>query len=88
MSMEVFSDDCPGCRPAVVDVETGKVLAKDSPIMQTVLAVWATTTREERVAYHRVCCGNSRNQVDLRVFQGIATRMQTALTADDPTKAH
>ena len=85
MSFEIFSDDGPGCRPALVDITTGKVLPADNPAMQKVLSVWKHTSRDERVAFHRVCCSNSRNPVDMLVFQGIASRFKTALSADDPT---
>lgn len=75
MSKEQFSDDCPGCRPAVIDVKTGKQMSDDTPIMQAVNAVWAKTTREQREAFHNVCCKNSREPRDLelagQIFQAI-----------------
>lgn len=82
MSMELFSDDCSSCRPAIVNTKTGEVFADDHPIMQTVLGVWKHTTRQERVIFHRVTCCNSKNPVDLLLFQRIAVRICEAIEKD------
>lgn len=81
MSKEQFSDDCPGCRPAVIDVKTGKVMGPETPMMQIVNGVWAKTTREQRQAFHNVCCNNSRQPEDLALAKEIFTAIQTAADA-------
>lgn len=79
MSFETFSDDCPGCRPAMMDAKTGEVMADDSPPMKLVLNVWRTTSRKEREVFHRVCCQNSRNVSDMMIFTDLTKRIQNAL---------
>jgi hypothetical protein len=84
--MKVYSDDCSGCRPVLLDIKTSMVLGDDTPEMQKILRIWDLTTRNERNVYHRVCCQNSRNPRDIAIFLGITSRMKVALTADDPTE--
>lgn len=79
MSLETFSDECPGCRPSLMDVQTGQVMADDSPPMRLVLEVWKTTSRKEREVFHRVCCQNSRKVSDMTVFSALTDRIQSAL---------
>lgn len=81
MSWEQHEDDCPGCRPALLDPTTGKAAAPDSPEMQVVNRVWSTTTVEERHAFHRVTCQNSRDDADMTLVQGICERIGDALKA-------
>jgi hypothetical protein len=78
MSWEKHDDNCEGCRPAILDVKTGKKLPETHPLMQASLAVWANTTRLERVAYHRVMCGNSRDLTDILIVKGIMNRIRKA----------
>jgi hypothetical protein len=79
MSRQTFDEDCPGCRPALIDTETMEKMDDDSPAMLVVLKVWADTHLEERKAFHRVCCLNSRNPQDVMLFQGLTKKMETAL---------
>lgn len=81
MSLEKYDDRCAGCRPAMIDLSTHKVLPDDSPRMKCILAVWAETTFEEREAWHRFTCLNSRAQPDMRVAKDLAVRFQSALKA-------
>ena len=78
MSKEVFDDNCPGCKPALIDVQSGKVLANDSHVMILVNKVWAGTTREQREAFHNVCCNNSRDPKDLKLMEEISKAMEMA----------
>jgi hypothetical protein len=80
MSLKYFEDDCPGCRPALLDMETKKPMPEDSPQMQAVLAVWDTTTPEERQAFHRFTCQNSRTPEDLKVINNLSARISAALS--------
>ena len=76
MSFQQFDDNCPGCRPAILDVKTGKVLPDDDPIMAKILAIWANTTLGEREAFHRVMCLNSREPLDLFLVRGLTDKLQ------------
>lgn len=74
MSREHQDDNCPGCKPVLVDSATGKILPDDSPEMKTLLRVWADTTIEERRAFHRVTVGNSQDPHDLDLMRVIADK--------------
>lgn len=76
MSIEKFDDNCPGCRPAILDVKTREVLPDDHPLMAKMLGVWATTTLGERQAYHRVMCLNSEEPSDLFRVRSIMDRLK------------
>lgn len=78
MSTLIFSDECAGCKPAMMDVKTGKVLPDDSPEMKLVLQAWNMTTLDERQAWHRFTCLNSRAEQDLAVAKMFADRIQRA----------
>jgi len=79
MSYQEHQDDCPLCRPAVIDVNTNRVLSDDAPIMKAILGVWAGTTLEERQAFHRFTCLNSRETVDMNLMAGLQQRMAIAM---------
>jgi len=74
-----FSDDCPGCRPAIMDLRTQKVLPEDSPEMVAIAVMWAETTLNERLVFHRVTCRNSRDPNDLKIFTQLGERMGAVL---------
>lgn len=81
MSIEKFDDECPGCRPVLINTETGQVLSEEHPQMQVVNKLWQETTKAEREAYHRVCCQNSRANADQHLAGGFAQRIKIALEA-------
>lgn len=81
MSIERFDDECPGCRPAMVDVKTGLSFADDSIEMKTVNRLWGETSLQERRAWHRVTCQNSRALVDVQYARSFADRLEAALAA-------
>lgn len=81
MSREHFDDECSGCRPAIVDAKTGKVMAADSPIMQRVDAVWGAASVMEKKAYHRITCLNSRAADDLTRVASLVNRIKRAVEA-------
>ncbi|MDD3473383.1 MAG: hypothetical protein PHS86_11415 [Syntrophaceae bacterium] len=61
-----FCDDCPGCKPAILDMKTNRPLPPDDPLMQAVMFMWQNgTTYQERKAYIEVTLHNSRSQSDL-----------------------
>jgi hypothetical protein len=82
MSLSRFDDECPGCRPAMVDVKTKRLFADDSVEMQIVNRLWSATTQEERQAWHRVTCQNSRAILDLSLAKGFADRIEAAFAAE------
>jgi hypothetical protein len=79
MSQEQYEEDCQGCRPVCVDVETGQVMGPDTLIMQILNKIWDTIPKAEREAYHRVMCNASRAESDLATVQGIIEKFQGAL---------
>jgi hypothetical protein len=81
MSFQKFDDNCPGCRPAILDPQTGRVLPDDDPLMVKMLSVWEETTLGERQIYHRVMCQNSRDPLDLFIVQGIIERFEAKAEA-------
>jgi hypothetical protein len=81
MSREIFDDNCPGCRPAILDPQTKRVLPDDDPMMVKMLEVWAETTLGERQIYHRVMCLNSRDPLDLFIVRGIIERFEAKAEA-------
>ncbi len=80
MSRLIFSDDCPGCRPAVIDPESGKVLQHDHPVMRAINAVWDKTTYAERQSFHRFTCLGSMAEVDLLTVKALQKRMHDEYT--------
>jgi hypothetical protein len=79
MSHEEFDDNCPGCRPAILDVETGQVLPETHPIMMAANRVWANATIEERKAFHNVTCLNSRDRKDLELAYKLTEAIKKSL---------
>jgi hypothetical protein len=74
-----FCDHCPGCRPALVDPLTGKLLPDDSPITVAVNKIWDTnTTYDERKAFIEVTLHNSRNLDDLRLARAVMDKVGKA----------
>lgn len=77
-----FCDNCPGCRPAMMDVKTGEVMGSDTPMMKIVNDVWDNqTTYAERKAFIEVTLHNSRIPVEVKLFTKVSERMQEALKA-------
>lgn len=79
MSREKFNDDCPGCRPVLLDAKTRQKMPDNSPERVAILKVWNQTTRDEREAFHRVTCDNSRDPSDIAVIQSLSKRFEKAL---------
>lgn len=71
-----FCDHCPGCRPALLDLITGRPLADDSPEMLRVNKIWnEQTTYRERKAFIAVTVHNSRAAEDMRLAQNIIAKI-------------
>jgi hypothetical protein len=76
MSLQKYDDNCPGCRPAIMDLKTKQVLPDDHPLMVKMLAIWEKTSIGERRAYHRVMCLNSRDAIDLFIVNGVVRKLE------------
>ena len=81
MSIERFDEVCRGCSPALLDIKTGRPYPDASPEMQLIDRLWGETTLEERRAWHRVTCQNSRALGDLSLAKGFADRVETTLAS-------
>ncbi len=81
MSIKQFDDNCPGCKPVLADPKTMETLPDSDPAMQAINAVWATTTREQRQAFHNITCNNSRNAADIALVEPLMVDIQLALDA-------
>lgn len=82
MSQDTYEDQCAMCRPILINPKTGKVMAQDSLEMAAINKVWEATTREERQAFHNVCCNNSRSDTDMILCNGLIDKIQTALRTE------
>ena len=75
-----FCDHCPGCRPALVNAETGEVLMPEHPTMIAVNKVWDTqTTFEERKGFIEVTLHNSRSLHDTQMNAAVMQKIENAL---------
>ena len=78
MSWQQQDDNCPGCQPVLCDLD-GKPLPVDSREMVAINGVWAATTPEERQAFHRVTCQDSRELNDMLIIRSLTSRIERAL---------
>lgn len=79
MSCEKFDPNCEGCRPVIVDGQTGKLMPPDSSIMLAVMRVWNKSTLEEQQAFWNVTVKNSRDRTDLFHMTAMNTRIEAEM---------
>lgn len=79
MSWEKHEDDCPGCRPAMMNMQTKQILPDDSPEIVAILGEWAKTTLEQRQAWHRITCQGSTDRKDHELVRPFINASQDAL---------
>lgn len=79
MAWKTYQEDCPGCRPAMIDLKTGQPLPDDNPMMKIVLGLFSEASYGERQAFHNVTCNNSRRTKDLQCCRGLVARFQKAI---------
>jgi hypothetical protein len=79
MSMKKHDDQCPGCMPAILDVNTGKALPDSHPAMKAIISVWNQTTRPEREAFHDFTCLNSRDAKVMNIIDNLQTKFSAAI---------
>lgn len=74
-----FCDNCSGCRPALLDMETQQPMSNDNPIMIEVNRVWDNeTTYAQRRAFIEFTLHNSRNPSDVSRAQEVMQKIQEA----------
>jgi hypothetical protein len=80
MSQHTFDDDCPGCRPVLLDLQ-GKPFPKNHEAMVVLNKLWEQTTREEREAFHQVTCLNNRAPSVVTVAMRLTERFNQVMKA-------
>lgn len=58
---------------------TGIKFAEDSPEIIAVRAFWKTVALDDKKAFHRVCCFNSQDPVDLAIMERLGEGMSAAV---------
>lgn len=66
------------CVPTLIDAITGVPEPNDSPVMKAVFKVWESTSAEDRAAYHRYCCLNSKKPRDIERTEALCERFKQA----------
>lgn len=75
-----FCDHCPGCRPALLDLATGKPLAEDTPVMIAVNKIWDNdTTYAQRKAFVAITWHQSKKPDDVKLAMMITQKIEKAL---------
>lgn len=78
-----YDENCPGCQPAMLNLETGKPVPLDDPQMAVLLRVFNSFSLTERRAWHRVVMQGSQNTDDLAVVKKISDTVSEALNCED-----
>ncbi len=76
MSKEQYDDNCEGCKPVIIDPETGEPLSASHPVMEVVQKIFTDLSREHKESFHRFCCLNSRAPEDLAAIQHIQQKIR------------
>lgn len=76
MSWKAYEANCPGCRPCVIDVKTGKPFPQDSEVMRAVNKVFDSASLKEKQAFHNTTCNNSRDEMDLALMSGLLSKIE------------
>ena len=63
----------------MLDMKTGQQLGPDTPQMQAVNKVWSETAKQEREAFHRFTCLNSRTPMDMRLVGPLIEKIKQSL---------
>jgi hypothetical protein len=78
MSKQQYVEDCVGCRPVAVDLQTGQPCGEDHPLSRALARVWGQMGPLHKAAFHRVTCLSSRNPLDLALAKEYITRVKAA----------
>lgn len=80
MRKHEFCDECPGCRPALLDIKTGQIMANDNPIMVAINEIWDNkTSYGERKSFIDVTYNNSTNEDDRATTRKLMEMFQSKL---------
>jgi hypothetical protein len=75
-----FCDHCPGCRPAMINFETGERYPDDGPFMVAVMRVWRNdTTYAERKAFIDVTMHNRHTEENMLLAAAVSKKFEKAL---------
>lgn len=78
MSRATFDDACEGCRPAAMMLDGRPAPAE---VTRALDFVWSLMTPDERAAFHRFSCLNSRAPGDLAIVARLREATGRALKA-------
>ena len=85
MSKKEYQEDCPGCRPVIVDFsDNNRRLPDDHPKMVILLKIWREASHAEKVAFHNVTCNSSRRDLDVRLARELMKKFQRRMNESDP----
>lgn len=79
MTRHRYDPQCPDCIPAVVNMNTGELLAKDSPTMAQVLKVWNTLPFAHREAFINVTAFGGEDATDWALAEQVFQKLVPAL---------
>ena len=76
-----FCDSCPGCRPLLINLTTGKPYSNSEPEMMAINKYWDNeTTFAQRRAYIEVTLKNSQATHDQKLFKEVVREIQRVLS--------
>jgi hypothetical protein len=78
MSRKAFSEDCSGCRPALLDPKTRRPLPNNDPAVILVNKVFDELSQADKVAWHRFACLNARDLEAIMAAKRLADRFEAA----------
>lgn len=72
--------ECPGCLPVVFDMRTRrKLTVEEMPALAIVHETYRALSLEEKHAWHRVTCQNSRSKEDQEMVAPFIRRVEALL---------
>lgn len=77
--------DLKHCRITLIHVETRQPLPDDDPKMVIVNKLWDQQTMATKIAYHNVCCCNSRDPLDLGLWGQFLMLVAEAFSQEENT---
>lgn len=86
MSKGKFGEDCPGCLPAIFNMKTKKVMTPEEfPPLKIIIDLFKDLTSEQKHAWHRITCQNSRTPKDMELVTPFIETVMKVL--DEHTRA-
>ncbi len=75
----VYDDNCRGCQPCLMNMETREKYPENSLETITLRAIWKGLTLDEKQAYHRAAFWNSLDPQDLKIVRKITDEFKQRL---------